>query len=106
MSPPRAAVPIDLETNRQVSMALDYRFLVADTGRVVSTNYTEGGAFLSLRALDPDGTTKAQDFRSVYKPWQQQCLIGKAGAPRISLGKDGSIKELPPLESATTTPQI
>ncbi len=54
----------------------------------------------------PDGTTKAQDFRSVYKPWQQQCLIGKAGAPRISLGKDGAIKELPPLESATTTPQI
>ena len=67
MSPPRAAVPIDLETNRQVSMALDYRFLVADTGRVVSTNYTEGGAFLSLRALDPDGTTKAitTPFRSI-----------------------------------------
>ncbi|MFA5854339.1 MAG: VanW family protein [Patescibacteria group bacterium] len=54
----------------------------------------------------PDGTVKAQDFRSVYKPWQQQCLVGKAGAPRISLGRDGSVKELPPLESATSTPAI
>ncbi len=49
----------------------------------------------------PDGTVKTQDFRSVYKPWQQQCLVGKAGAPRISLGKDGSLKELPPDQSAT-----
>lgn len=52
----------------------------------------------------PDGTVKAQDFRSVYKPWQQQCLIGKAGAPRIILGGDGSVKELPALPSATSTP--
>ncbi len=54
----------------------------------------------------PDGTVKSQDFRSVYKPWQQQCLVGKAGAPRISLGTDGSVKELPPLPSATSTPEI
>lgn len=54
----------------------------------------------------PDGTVKEQDFRSVYKPWQQQCLIGKAGAPRIVLGGDGSIKELPPAPSATNTPAI
>lgn len=52
----------------------------------------------------PDGTVKEQDFRSVYKPWQQQCLIGKPGAPRIVLGGDGSIKELPPAASATNTP--
>ncbi|WKZ28789.1 MAG: VanW family protein [Patescibacteria group bacterium] len=52
----------------------------------------------------PDGTVKAQDFRSVYKPWQQQCLVGKTGAPRIVLGSDGSIKELAPLPSATNTP--
>lgn len=43
----------------------------------------------------PDGRVEKKVFRSVYKPWQQQCLIGKAGAPRIVLGKDGSIKELP-----------
>ncbi len=54
----------------------------------------------------PDGTVKQQDFHSVYKPWQQQCLVGKAGAPRISLGKDGSVKELPPVPSATSTPAI
>ena len=54
----------------------------------------------------PDGTVKEQDFRSVYKPWQQQCLVGKAGAPRIILGGDGSVKELPALPSATNTPAI
>lgn len=45
----------------------------------------------------PDGTVKAQDFHSVYKPWQSQCLIGKAGAPNIVIAKDGAIKELPPV---------
>ena len=54
----------------------------------------------------PDGNVKSQDFRSVYKPWQQQCLVGKPGAPRIILGKDGAITELPPLEAATSTPIV
>jgi vancomycin resistance protein YoaR len=43
----------------------------------------------------PDGTVKSQDFHSVYKPWQQQCLIGTSGAPNIIIAKDGAIKELP-----------
>lgn len=59
----------------------------------------------------PDGTVKEQDFRSVYKPWQQQCLVGTAGAPNIVISSDGSIKELPkpketeaPAEAPPTTP--
>ncbi len=50
----------------------------------------------------PDGTVKTKGFHSVYKPWQQQCLVGKTGAPHISLQKDGSLKEIP-IASATTT---
>lgn len=45
----------------------------------------------------PDGTVKAQDFHSVYKPWQSQCLIGTAAAPNIVIGRDGGIRELPPV---------
>lgn len=52
----------------------------------------------------PDGTVKDKEFRSVYKPWQAQCLIGKAGAPHISMGKDGSLNETPVTVSASTTP--
>ena len=48
----------------------------------------------------PDGRVDEQEFRSVYKPWQEQCLIGKPGAPRIILQKDGAIKELPPKQEA------
>jgi len=48
----------------------------------------------------PDGHVKSQDFHSVYKPWQAQCLIGKAGAPNIIKASDGAIKELPPAEPA------
>lgn len=48
----------------------------------------------------PDGKVKTQDFHSVYKPWQQQCLVGAAGAPDIVIAKDGSIKELPPATPA------
>jgi vancomycin resistance protein YoaR len=48
----------------------------------------------------PDGQAKSREFLSVYKPWQEQCLIGKAGAPRIVLQKDGAIKELPPLPAS------
>ncbi len=51
----------------------------------------------------PDGTPKAQDFRSVYRPWQQQCLVGTAGAPNIVIQRDGAIKELPTV-SASATP--
>lgn len=56
----------------------------------------------------PDGTVKTQTFRSHYKPWQEQCLVGKAGAPRITLQKDGSLKEVaaPPTESASGTHAI
>lgn len=51
----------------------------------------------------PDGTTKSQDFRSVYKPWQEQCLIGKTDAPHIVVQSDGAIKELPPVAEAPST---
>lgn len=44
----------------------------------------------------PDGRTEEQTFRSIYKPWQEQCLIGKPGAPNIKLEWDGSLKEYPP----------
>ena len=54
----------------------------------------------------PDGTVKSQDFHSVYKPWQQQCLVGTAGAPRTIIDKDGSLKNLPPIVSASATPVI
>jgi hypothetical protein len=43
----------------------------------------------------PDGQVKAKTFTSFYKPWQQQCLVGKTGAPNIIVAKDGSIKEIP-----------
>lgn len=49
----------------------------------------------------PDGRVEKKEFRSVYKPWQEQCLVGKAGAPRIVLQKDGALKELPPVETAS-----
>ncbi len=53
----------------------------------------------------PDGTVKEQTFRSHYKPWQEQCLIGKAGAPHITLQRDGSLKETAPkTASASATP--
>lgn len=52
----------------------------------------------------PDGTVKSKDFHSVYRPWQAQCLIGKPGAARIIMQRDGAIKELPPVETATSTP--
>lgn len=48
----------------------------------------------------PDGTANKRDFFSLYKPWQQQCLIGKTGAPNIIIAKDGSIKELPTADTA------
>lgn len=48
----------------------------------------------------PDGRAEEKEFRSVYKPWQEQCLIGKPGAPRIILQKDGALKELPPKQEA------
>lgn len=55
----------------------------------------------------PDGTVKEQNFRSHYKPWQEQCLIGKAGAPHITLQKDGALKETAPkTASATATPIV
>lgn len=49
----------------------------------------------------PDGRVEEKEFRSVYKPWQEQCLIGKSGAPRIVMQKDGALKELPPVEPAS-----
>lgn len=53
----------------------------------------------------PDGTVKKQTFRSYYKPWQEQCLIGKAGAPHVTLQRDGSLKETAPVAaSASSTP--
>jgi vancomycin resistance protein YoaR len=51
-----------------------------------------------------DGTTKEKEFRSVYKPWQEQCLIGKVGAPHVVIERDGSIRELTPEEVAAKTP--
>lgn len=44
----------------------------------------------------PDGRKDVQTFRSKYKPWQSQCLIGTEGAPNIKLEWDGSLKEYPP----------
>jgi vancomycin resistance protein YoaR len=52
----------------------------------------------------PDGTTKDKEFRSVYKPWQEQCLVGKAGAPPVVIQRDGSIKQLTPEEYAAKHP--
>jgi vancomycin resistance protein YoaR len=52
----------------------------------------------------PDGTVKEKEFRSVYRPWQAQCLIGKSGAPQISMGKDGSINVTAVTASASDTP--
>lgn len=52
----------------------------------------------------PNGTVKDKEFRSVYKPWRAQCLIGKAGAPHISMGRDGSINETTVTASASSTP--
>ena len=43
-----------------------------------------------------DGHVENKVFHSVYKPWQQQCLVGTANAAHIVVDKDGSIKELPP----------
>ncbi|MEK7545855.1 MAG: VanW family protein [Patescibacteria group bacterium] len=54
----------------------------------------------------PDGTVKDKEFRSVYKPWQAQCLVGKTGAPHISMGKDGSLNEKPVTASASATPAV
>jgi vancomycin resistance protein YoaR len=54
----------------------------------------------------PDGAVKSQEFRSVYKPWQEQCLIGKPGAPRIVMQKDGSLKELPPSTASAAPPPV
>ena len=48
----------------------------------------------------PDGQVRSKAFNSLYKPWQQQCLVGKTGAPNIIIGKDGSIKEIPPTPGA------
>lgn len=55
----------------------------------------------------PDGTVKEQTFRSHYKPWQEQCLVGKSGAPHITLQRDGSLKETAPKTvSASATPAV
>jgi vancomycin resistance protein YoaR len=51
----------------------------------------------------PDGRVKAKTFTSFYKPWQQQCLVGKTGAPNIVIAKDGSIKEIAPAQPVTPT---
>lgn len=70
-------------------------FEVAHAGATTSFTYT---------ITYPDGTVKEKEFRSVYKPWQAQCLIGKPGAPHISMGRDGSIRETPITASASATP--
>jgi vancomycin resistance protein YoaR len=49
----------------------------------------------------PDGHVKTKVFNSLYKPWQQQCLVGKTGAPNIIIAKDGSIKEILPAQTVT-----
>ncbi len=50
----------------------------------------------------PDGAVKKKEFKSLYKPWQEQCLVGKTGAPRIIINKDGDITDLS--TSASDTP--
>jgi len=69
-------------------------FETAHAGATTSFTYT---------ITYPDGTVKEKEFRSVYKPWQAQCLIGKEGAPHISMGRDGSLNEAPVTVSASTT---
>jgi hypothetical protein len=64
-----------------------------------TTNFTYSIVYPDSRKLD-------KEIRSVYKPWQQQCLIGKVGAPRIVIDKDGSLKELPPLPPVEQPPAI
>jgi len=70
-------------------------FEVAHAGASTSFTYT---------ITYPDGTVKEKEFRSVYRPWQAQCLVGKAGAPHISMGKDGSLSESVVTVSASGTP--
>lgn len=52
----------------------------------------------------PDGSVKTKEFRSVYRPWQAQCLVGKAGAPNINIDRSGALVETAPPASASGTP--
>lgn len=67
--------------------------------RCFENGYAGATTTFTYSVTYPDGTKKDQEFRSYYKPWQAQCLVGTAGAPNIRLQWDGSLKEFPPAGS-------
>lgn len=61
-------------------------------GKVKCTEkaHTGASAVFTYSVTYPDGTVKAQDFKSVYKPWGEVCMIGVAATSTPSGVSTGS----------------